>query len=299
MARTATEVQTPAPAPALIESKFDELSENANALIVMNEQDKANVKAMAVQLGYSGPTDPDTLEQVCQIKGAAAAHAIFEFGAALVLLRESCLHGDWMDRFERMSISRRTAHNYMTIALRFKGTDVRAALAGLGVNKMLEMAALNDDEIQELVSNGTLRGHQVGAVDRMSVREMKKKLAELEANEKANERLISDKDKKINELTRQGKKFDVTVELPAHFASADALASDCKRVIFAKLDAMEGIRRQAMGHMRPDDEEGQAVHEAALASLGVTLRDALLAIEEKLGKTMAGFNDTIGMFLPE
>lgn len=298
MARTPTEVQTPAPAPALIESKFDELSENANALIVMNEQDKANVKAMAVQLGYSGPTDPDTLEQVCQIKGAAAAHAIFEFGAALVLLRESCLHGDWMDRFERMAISRRTAHNYMTIALRFKGADVRAALAGLGVNKMLELAALEDDEIQELVSNGTLRGHQVGAVDRMSVREMKKKIAELEDRAQANDRLIAGKDEKINELTRKAKRFNVVVDLPEEFKAADALAAGLKADTIAKLKALRAIRVQAMEE-RPQDEEGRQVHDAALAALAVTLRDAFLAIEGELGRTLQDFTDTIGMFLPD
>lgn len=298
MSRTPTETLSPAPAPALIESKFDELSENANALIVMNEQDKANVKAMAVQLGYSGPTDPDTLEQACQIKGAAAAHAIFEFGAALVLLRESCLHGDWMERFERMSISRRTAHNYMTIALRFKGTDVRTALAGLGVNKMLELAALNDDEIEELMTEGTLRGHQVGAVDRMTVREMKKRIAELESNAQANDRLVRAKDEKLNELTRKETKFSFEVDWPQQVGGAVQVVEKYS----AESEKFLGVVMQACTQTMdaaPKDEAQQQVWAQGAAALAARVRDAMARQREVIEAAETHFRSTLGLYLED
>lgn len=298
MARTPTETLSPAPAPALIESKFDELSENANALIVMNEQDKANVKAMAVQLGYNGPTDPDTLEQACQIKGAAAAHAIFEFGAALVLLRESCLHGDWMERFERMSISRRTAHNYMTIALRFKGTDVRTALAGLGVNKMLELAALNDDEVEELMTEGTLRGHQVGAVDRMTVREMKKRIAELESNAQANDRLVRAKDEKLNELTRKETKFSFEVDWPQQVGGAVQVVEKYS----AESEKFLGVVMQACTQTMdaaPKDEAQQQVWAQGAAALAARVRDAMARQREVIEAAETHFRSTLGLYLED
>jgi hypothetical protein len=299
MARTKTDVQQPAPAPDFIDDKFDELTRSANELVAITEKDKANVQALAVQLGYTGPLDPDSLEQMCHIKAAAAANSIFEYGAALLLLRESCLHGDWMRRFESMSISRRTAHNYMAIALKFKGVDVRAALAGLGVNKLLELSALDDGEITALAAGESVRGVTIGAVDRMSVLELKKKIADLEANLEAAQEVASGKEQKINELTRRVKKFNVDVDLPAAFAEASSKATEAVNTILTMLQRLEDLRNQAMNDMRPEDEHGQAVHLGQLQSLGMVMFGGYTAINEKLKRTETAFSDTLEKLLAD
>lgn len=298
MARQRTDVIEASAAPALDESKFQALSEKANELIVLNDQDQANVKAMAVQFGYTGPVDSDSLEQMCQIKGAAAANSIFEFGAALVMLRESCLHGDWMVRFERMSISRRTAHNYMAIALKFKGVDVRAALGKLGVNKLLELAALDDGEIDALAAGESVRGITIGQVDKMSVLELKKKISDLEANLKATKEVASGKEEKINDLTRKANKFNFRTDWPSQVNAAidvvDKYSAESEKflgvVMQACTQAMEAAPKDAA--LEPDWVQGSA-------ALAVRVRDAVARQRQVTEAADEHFRSTLGLYLED
>ena len=149
--------QVPAPIEVAVNAEaIAEGQEARNQLAVLHEQDAANVKVLATQLGYTGRLDSDSLESVCKAKLVAAQQSIFEFGASLLLLRESCLHGDWEERLDRIGVSRPTAHRYITIAAKLKGTDVQKALQHLGMGKVLELAAFDDDEIQATLANGSI-----------------------------------------------------------------------------------------------------------------------------------------------
>lgn len=140
--------------------------------------DARNASDLAVQLNYNGSLEPDALEQVAKNTLVALQQGIFAFGATLLLLRESCLHGDWQHRLDRIGVSRPVAHRYMSIAAKFRSTSTAKSLETLGLGKLLELTVLEDDEIQAFADGETVHGVTIDAVDRLSVKELRKKLRE-------------------------------------------------------------------------------------------------------------------------
>lgn len=205
------------PTPIDVEVNADAIAEGQaarNQLAVLHEQDASNVKTLATQLGYTGRLDSDSLESVCKAKLIAAQQSIFEFGASLLLLRESCLHGDWNERLERIGVSQPTAHRYITIAAKLKGTDVQKALQNLGMGKVLELAAFDDGEIQALTDGESVRGLTLDQVEKMSLNDLRKKLREAQEKIADKDRVLIDKNTKINELDEQLTRAHRKLQLP-------------------------------------------------------------------------------------
>ncbi len=207
-----------APAPIEVEINAEAIAEGQaarNQLAVLHEQDAANVKTLASQLGYTGRLDADSLESVCKAKLVAAQQGIFEFGASLLLLRESCLHGDWHERLERIGVAPRTAVRYITIAAKLKGTDVQKALQNLGMGKVLELAAFDDGEIQALTDGESVRGLTLDQFEKMSLTDLRKKLREAQEKIIDKDRVLADKTGKINELDEQLTRARRQLQIPS------------------------------------------------------------------------------------
>lgn len=289
--------QVPAPIEVAVNAEaIAEGQEARNQLAVLHEQDAANVKVLATQLGYTGRLDSDSLESVCKAKLVAAQQSIFEFGASLLLLRESCLHGDWEERLERIGVSRPTAHRYITIAAKLKGTDVQKALQHLGMGKVLELAAFDDDEIQALTGGESIRGLTLDQVEKMSLADLRKQLREATANSEAKERLIADKDAKINSLiVGTGKKIVADTDWPdALIPLCDQLAA-CKREIDHAFSKLETARIAVLQVEMPEDQRPK--FEAALKHVAEVYASALASAERNYLKDQVVFAQTLGAFL--
>lgn len=289
--------QVPAPIEVAVNAEaIAEGQEARNQLAVLHEQDAANVKVLATQLGYTGRLDSDSLESVCKAKLVAAQQSIFEFGASLLLLRESCLHGDWEERLDRIGVSRPTAHRYITIAAKLKGTDVQKALQHLGMGKVLELAAFDDDEIQALTGGESIRGLTLDQVEKMSLADLRKQLREATANSEAKERLIADKDAKINSLiVGTGKKIVADTDWPdALIPLCDQLAA-CKREIDHAFSKLETARIAVLQVEMPEDQRPK--FEAALRHVAEVYASALASAERNYLKDQVVFAQTLGAFL--
>ena len=289
--------QVPAPIEVAVNAEaIAEGQEARNQLAVLHEQDAANVKVLATQLGYTGRLDSDSLESVCKAKLIAAQQSIFEFGASLLLLRESCLHGDWEERLDRIGVSRPTAHRYITIAAKLKGTDVQKALQHLGMGKVLELAAFDDDEIQALTGGESIRGLTLDQVEKMSLADLRKQLREATANSEAKERLIADKDAKINSLiVGTGKKIVADTDWPdALIPLCDQLAA-CKREIDHAFSKLETARIAVLQVEMPEDQRPK--FEAALKHVAEVYASALASAERNYLKDQVVFAQTLGAFL--
>ena len=289
--------QVPAPIEVAVNAEaIAEGQEARNQLAVLHEQDAANVKVLATQLGYTGRLDSDSLESVCKAKLVAAQQSIFEFGASLLLLRESCLHGDWNERLERIGVSQPTAHRYITIAAKLKGTDVQKALQHLGMGKVLELAAFDDGEIQALTDGESVRGLTLDQVEKMSLADLRKQLREATANSEAKERLIADKDAKINSLiVGTGKKIVADTDWPdALIPLCDQLAA-CKREIDHAFSKLETARIAVLQVEMPEDQRPK--FEAALKHVAEVYASALASAERNYLKDQVVFAQTLGAFL--
>jgi hypothetical protein len=292
MGRTATQPRAPAAEPALNHDAIEALGAKSTELVSLQAEQAEKAIGMARQIGYEGAMTVGALEDEIRFYQRRTVEAILETGKRLLVLKELTPHGEFKARVELLGFHIKTAQRFMQAAVKtsksdklsFLSTQVKSASA------FLELVTHDDDVLEGL--------QEMDDFDRMSASEVRRVARELEADLKAKDEVMAGKDRKLNELARKAKRFNVVVDLPEDFKAADALAAGLKADMLAKLRALRDIRVQAMEE-RPSDDEGQAVHDAALSSLAVTLRDAFLAVEEELARSMKDFQETIGMFLPD
>ncbi|MDF1483717.1 hypothetical protein PY257_00660, partial [Ramlibacter sp. H39-3-26] len=168
----------PNPAPQSKEPIFreDEIARDvsaANALALINQEQAARVSALALQLNYSGSTDPAVLENSAQEAMRRMGMTIFELGAYLLLLRESCAHGSFLPSLERIGIAPVTAQRYMNVTRRFANASSTTHLEKAGIQKMAELLPLEDGQLEELTEFGQTGELALDDVARMSVKELR------------------------------------------------------------------------------------------------------------------------------
>ena len=187
-----------------------DMSRAATDLAVWQAQAIENTRAVARQLHYDGPLEPSILQQGIVESKARIEFELFSIGARLLLLREQSAHGEFLLRLEALDIDPRAAQRYMQVALKFPNATSNAHLTKLGRTKLFELAMLDDSVLAVLETEGTVLGYRPDALEQMSVREMRTALREALANSAATDKLLANKDKKLNELSRKGQKVAFT-----------------------------------------------------------------------------------------
>ena len=299
MGRTANK-HTPKTGNDIPEDVAEKKGQAAQELATIESQAADNVKALAADLQYDGPLDADSLQREVIGTGAALARATFYHGAALLLLREATLHGDWEQRLEQLPFSRRTAYNYMTIAAKFKDKKTREALANLSSMKLLEFAALDDSEIAAFAKGESVRGITVSDVEKMTHKELREKLEDAQAEASTALGLAGDRHKEILKLKLQlGKKVVADTDWP------DALAPLCEQVAAAGRDFVHAISKLEVARITAFEtgstlgEEELAKYEAALKYVADVHATALASARKALDKEELEFGQTLGNFASE
>lgn len=187
--------------PAVVEDvDLSHVQRDMNTLAIIDAQMSESTKALAQQLHYDGSLNPDVLETGIRDSQARVTMELFHIGARLLLLKEQCPHGEFMERCERLEITPRTAQRFMQVTLKFANTSTSSHLQNLGTSKLTEMLILDDEEIQELSEEGSVRGIELDAIDRMSVRELRQQLRDAKAQAQGTQKLLSDKNERIDQL---------------------------------------------------------------------------------------------------
>src|SRR5690554_3872644 len=195
------------PTPVVIEPSpevpLDDLAANVRAVETMDAEIASNTQALATQLNYDGSLNPDALETGIRDSQARVTMELFHIGARLLLLKEQCAHGDFMERTERLGLSPRVSQQIMQVTLKFSNTNSNSHLQKIGKTKLLELLILDNDEIKELSEEGSVRGIKLDDVDRMSVRELRKQLRDAKAQTVGTQKLLAEKNQRIDELHTQ------------------------------------------------------------------------------------------------
>lgn len=184
------------------EQQTDWVEDPQNALIVLGQQENADIKALATQLGYDGSLTVGALEDEIRFYQLRTMEACLELGKRLLLLKEITPHGEFKQRLELMGFADRTARRFMQAALK---TSKSATVAVLSKKidhsgKFLELITLDDEELTELTEGGSARGITLDNISTMSVTELRKALREKTADVEAKDTLLAKKDEKINSL---------------------------------------------------------------------------------------------------
>lgn len=215
-----------------------ELSEDSKHALEgeVMDMDQRNADLAVIDAEYSDklPYDAKRLENEVMFYLSQSAEAMFEAGKRLILLKEHEGHGNFISSLNRIGIERRTATNFMRAAAKFSGAKEKA-LSHLGKTKLLALMTEADEDIDALVDGGTLAGHNMDGLERMSARELIKELRAAKQEKEATDKIIEQKDKKINELDRDSQRRAVM--------EGDALHKELEQDLYKDLMAIQADMR--------------------------------------------------------
>lgn len=180
-----------------------------DALAVAADQQHARVRAVALRVGYQLPADsidPDLIQRDIAANMRRSVEACLEVGRGLAVLKEACEHGNFISRLDVLGMDRSVAARFMQAAAKFSNVATSHHLTkAIGTqSKLLELLVLDDDQIDELELTGQTGELSLDDVATMSVKELRAAVRELREQKRAQQRLLDDKNKKLDELaTRQ------------------------------------------------------------------------------------------------
>lgn len=152
------------------------------------------------------PFDQKRIENDCVELMRRTGIEMFLLGRNLILLKEHLPHGEFTESLERIGMNDSTSRKIMNATVRLAdktGAMLHPNLQGLPQSKLLELVALDDEDLEELKENGTVADLKLDAVQKMSVRELRGSLKDVKNEKKALEEQLTEKNKKIDELDRE------------------------------------------------------------------------------------------------
>lgn len=205
MARTAHPTMINA-TPAMPNDVLNQDMAAHTALSIADQQQNARVRAVALRVGYQLPadsTDPDLIQRDIAANMRRSVEACLEVGRGLNVLKEACRHGSFLPRLAVLGIEPSVAQRFMLAAQKFSNAASTQHLAkAIGSQtKLFEMLILDDEQIEELTLEGQTGELKLDDVSTMSVKELRAKLRELRQKDEATQRLLQDKNAKMDELT--------------------------------------------------------------------------------------------------
>ncbi|EIQ9201766.1 DUF3102 domain-containing protein [Escherichia coli] len=220
------------------------LSDDLN--ISLNTMAQHRVQIMQ-QFGDGLPYERDRIVHEARFYMAQSAEAMLEAGKRLIILKENEPHGDFINIVEsELSMSKRTAQVMMQASIKYLSPQLESkaqTFALLGKAKLFELMTEDDENLAELADGGTVAGLTLDDVDRMSVRELRQALREARETNAAQQRVLADKNEKIDSLsTRLEKKSRIQPPEPDEEvkklrAEVTALAVEAESAIAVRLSS--------------------------------------------------------------
>lgn len=248
------------------------------------DQDAKRLAVIDQQFGSGLPYDRYRLVAEARFYLNESAEAMLEAGRRLVLIKEHELHGEWLDCLADIGLSLRSAQKMMQAAVKYSNTP---GLAKLGRTKLLELMAEDDEDLQALAEGGTLAGHTLDDVDRMSTRDLRETLRKERAartkEATAHERMLDRKNKKIDELDRKlHDKEHRTREWPFRVREIQIETTTLGGGVLENLDRLDVLRDAIL-----NEDFGEEDKEAAIEAMAVVYYDACSQILMKASTLMA------------
>ena len=132
---------------------------------------------------------------------------MFELGRALIVLKEHTEHGRFTEIVKtQFGIDKSAAARLMSATQRFATPQMQKALPnlmGLGKSKLLELLVEEDVTLTGLAEGEEVNGMTLDDVDRMTVRELRVALRENREQLAAKDKVLGDKNAKIDELAEK------------------------------------------------------------------------------------------------
>lgn len=250
----------PAAAPEILPAVVQDVEAGQVAATKAQEA----VAALARQLNYQGDLTPGVLENSARDAIRRIGAGIFELGGYLLLLKEACRHGEFLPALERLNLEPRAAQQYMVVTRRFANANSSSHLIeGAGIKKLVELIALDDEQLGELTELGATGELALDDVARMSVKELRQAVRGMRGEAAATAQLLDKKNQRIDRLEREK-------QLVARMSPDEALIALKREATHAAADAegaVLGTLRQAVIALRDHAAaEGEATSQDVFAA---------------------------------
>ncbi|EDU0755363.1 DUF3102 domain-containing protein [Salmonella enterica] len=199
------------------------------------------------QFGDGLPYERNRIVHEARFYMDQSAEAMLEAGKRLVILKENEPHGEYVQIVkEQLNLEPRIAQKMAQAALKFLSPELTSkakTFSHLGKSKLYELMLEDDEDLAELADGGTVAGLTLDDVDRMSVRELRQALREARETNAAQQRVLADKNEKIDSLsTRLEKKSRIQPPEPDEEvkklrAEVTALAVEAESAIAVRLSS--------------------------------------------------------------
>lgn len=296
---------TPAPEPEVLPA--EEAGQVENALVDLRQAERstalavsqrdAAVRAVAVQIGYQLPADcvdADLIQRDIAASMRRTVEAMIEVGRGLIVLREACQHGEFMSRLDVLGMDHRAAQRYMQVVRKFANATASTQLikAAGTQSKLLEMLVLDDEEVEELALTGQTGELSLDEVATLSVKELRAKLREAKAENKAQAELLAEKNARLDEERAKNKR----IAAAAPDEQFGELLKESGEHLATALGAINGPLRAAFGALKDFGER----HTDAIATREVMggYVDQLQALLNELRDDFM-LRDQVGDGMPE
>lgn len=292
MGRISTESQAPATGPAAAGGAMEVLEASTRELATLQADQASKAVAVAAQIGYEGSLSVGAIEDEIRFYQRRTVEAILETGKRLLVLKELTPHGEFTKRVELLGLSDRTAQRFMQAAAKTAKSANLAVLAAQvkSGSAFLELVTHDDEVLDGL--------QEMDDFDRMSASQLRQAARELQADKAATEQLLTTKNKKLDELSRRVKKFDIHTDWPEQVRGAVELTDEVSRGMEKSLDMLMQVCTQAMA-ATPQDEAAQEVFAQGTAALAARVRDAMARQRELIDTVDEHFRETLGHFLAD
>ena len=289
---------TPAPVskePVFLEGAIAESMSAANTLALATLEQDERVTALARELNYQGSIDPAVLENSARDAIRRIGLGIFELGGYLLLLREACAHGKFLPVLDRLGVSSSSAQRYMTVARRFSKLPIVGNLEGTGLVKLVELIALEDEQLIDMAEIGQTGELALDDVARMSVKELRAAVRK--------ERVVKSRLEDVNkELSDEVLALKLDKKVVAHTDWPEALTPVSDQVAAAgrklatALSELEACRIAIFTVGEPLGDADRASFEAALSHVAEVYEEALARAERTIERERVTFDKTLGAF---
>jgi hypothetical protein len=183
------------------------------------DQQESHVRTVAAQLGYQLPADcidPDLIQRDIAANMRRSVEACLEVGRGLGVLKVACGHGNFLARLDVLGLDRYVAARFIQAATKFSNVPSTAHLTKAIGNqtKLFEMLVLDDGQLEELELTGQTGELKLDDISTMSVKELRAALRESREKIADKDRVLIDKNTKINELDEQLTRAHRKLQLP-------------------------------------------------------------------------------------
>lgn len=243
------------------------------------------------------PYDSGRLIHETQFYLQQSAAAMLEAGKRLILLKEHEQHGTFIQALDQIGLAPRAAQKMMQAAVKFSGSKAPLA-AHLSKTKLLELVAEDDDQLEALAEGGTLAGHTLDEIERMTKTELREALrkerAERDDERETHEQLLVKKNQKVDELHKKlhaekkrakpwnARAFDIAQESTNHAFTA-----------LQGLDQLNVMRDVILTEKFGDDGE------AALPAMAKVYHHAVLEVFKEASRLVAASEEVFAGYVDE